>query len=370
MASLIKSLSKSTSSSLLSRIVTPSISHSTMSSSNSFSTQTSKPQHFLSTADLTKDQLYNLLTRSIELKVEAKYNVSTPTRPLTGKTLAVMFSKRSTRTRVATESAMAYLGGHAMFLGAQDIQLGVNESLLDTSRVVSSMVDGIMARVGGHDEIVTLAKESSVPVINALSDKYHPTQILADLVTLHEYRHHKTLNPTEYTAHQQHPSETLPGLKVAWVGDANNILQELMVALPKVGIHLSAACPKGYECQQDVLDIAKAEAKKEGTQLIFTTSPEEAIKDADVIVTDTCMGQEEEKAKRLAEFAGYQVTMDLAKRGGAKPDWIFMHCLPRKPEEVDDEVFYSDRSLVFPEAENRKWTILAVLDSLLVKKSL
>ncbi|CAO3676871.1 unnamed protein product [Umbelopsis vinacea] len=343
-----------------------------MPSSNAFSTNTPKPQHFLSTADLSKEQLYNLLTRSIELKVEAKYNVSTPTRPLTGKTLAVMFSKRSTRTRVATESAMAYLGGHAMFLGAQDIQLGVNESLLDTSRVVSSMVDGIMARVGGHDEIVTLAKESSVPVINALSDKYHPTQILADLVTLHEYRHHGTLNPSEYTAHQQHPSETLPGLKVAWVGDANNILQELMVALPKVGIHLAAACPKGYECHADVLKIAKAEAKREGTELSFTHVPEEAVKDADVIITDTwvSMGQEEEKARRLAEFAGYQVTMDLAKRGGAKSDWIFMHCLPRKPEEVDDEVFYSDRSLVFPEAENRKWTILAVLDSLLVKKSL
>ncbi|KAG2171681.1 hypothetical protein INT43_008061 [Umbelopsis isabellina] len=343
-----------------------------MPSSKSFSTKTEKPQHFISTADLTKEQLYNLLTRSIELKVEAKYNVSTPVRPLTGKTLAVMFSKRSTRTRVATESAMAYLGGHSMFLGSQDIQLGVNESLLDTSRVVSSMVDGIMARVNGHDEIETLAKESSVPIINALSDKYHPTQILADLVALHEYRHHGSINPAEYTAHQQHPSETLPGLKVAWVGDANNILQELMVALPKVGIHLTAACPEGYTCQQDVLEIAQAEAKREGTTLAFTHDPEEAVKDADVIVTDTwvSMGQEEEKAKRLAEFKGYQVTMDLAKRGGAKPDWVFMHCLPRKPEEVDDEVFYSDRSLVFPEAENRKWTIMAVLDSLLVKKSL
>ncbi|CAO3623997.1 unnamed protein product [Cunninghamella echinulata] len=332
-----------------------------------------KPQHFITTADFTAEQLLDFVNEAIKHKVQSKYNYPKPPtdRPLEGKTLAVMFSKRSTRTRVATESSVAYLGGHAMFLGSQDIQLGVNESLLDTSRVVSSMVDGIMARVNGHEEIELLAKESTVPVINALSAKYHPTQILADLMTIHEYIHHRNnkVPSNQYSAHTQHPRETLPGLKVAWVGDANNIIQEILVAFPKVGISVSVAAPSGYVCDQDVIDIALNDAKNTGASVIFTTKPEDAINGADIIITDTwvSMGQEDEKSKRLKEFEGYQVTMDLAKRGGAKPDWVFMHCLPRKPEEVDDEVFYSDRSLVFPEAENRKWTILAVIDRLIVK---
>ncbi|KAL0077250.1 ornithine carbamoyltransferase [Phycomyces blakesleeanus] len=338
---------------------------------------TPKPKHFISTADFSAEELLEFVNRAIQLKVEAKYNHphARTDRPLTGNTLALLFSKRSTRTRVATETAMAYLGGHAMFLGGQDIQLGVNESLLDTSRVISSMVNGIMARVNGHEEIELLAKESTVPVINALSSKYHPTQILADLMTMHEHFHnHRNSNngnaKGQYSAHTQHPSETLPGLRVAWVGDANNILQEMLVSFPKLGISIAAACPPNYVCDKDVVEIAKADAKKTGATVFFTTSPEEAIKDADVLVTDTwvSMGQEDEKAIRLKEFAGYQVTMDLAKRGKAKPDWVFMHCLPRKQEEVDDEVFYSDRSLVFPEAENRKWTILSVIETLMVKK--
>ncbi|CAO3589949.1 unnamed protein product [Absidia cylindrospora] len=337
------------------------------------STVTKKPQHFITTADFTADELYDLVHQAIRHKIQAKYQYpeSIKDRPLIGKTLALMFSKRSTRTRVATESAVTYLGGHAMFLGSQDIQLGVNESLHDTSIVVSSMVDGIMARVGGHHEIELLAKESTVPVINALSSKYHPTQILADLMTIHEHIHHRDhpIDSDQYTAHTQHPRETLPGLKVAWVGDANNILQEILVAFPKVGISVAVAAPEGYVCDEDVIATATSDAQNSGASLSFTTKPEEAVKDADIIITDTwiSMGQEEEKVKRLKEFEGYQVNMDLAKRGGAKPNWRFMHCLPRKPEEVDDEVFYSDRSLVFLEAENRKWTILSVIDRLIVK---
>ncbi|KAI8992688.1 ornithine carbamoyltransferase [Pilobolus umbonatus] len=331
-----------------------------------------KPKHFITTADYTAEQLFDIVERAIKFKVESKYNYprARTERPLAGKTLALMFSKRSTRTRVATETAVGYLGGNALFLGAQDSQLGVNESLFDTARVVSSMVDGIMARVGSHSEIETLAKESAVPVINALSDKYHPTQILADLMTLHEYYHHKNNKVTgQYTAHLEHPSKTLKGLRVAWVGDANNMLQEFLVAFPKCGISVAAACPPGYVCDKDVIDIAQADAKKTGATVLFTTSPEEAIKGCDVIITDTwvSMGQEEEKKKRLVDFKGFQITNDLIKRAGAKPDWIFMHCLPRKLEEVDDEVFYSDRSIVFPEAENRKWTILSVIDALLVR---
>lgn len=186
-----------------------------------------------------------------------------------------------------------------------------------------------------------MAQESKVPVINALSAKYHPTQILADLMTLHEHIHHRQQGKKDqYTAHTQHPSETLPGLKVAWVGDANNILQEMLVSFPKLGIHLSAATPQGYHCDQDVVALAKTDSERTLAKLEFTTQPQQAIKDADVVVTDTwiSMGQEEEKAKRLRDFAGYQVTMEMVERAGAKPDWSFMHCLPRKSEEVDDQV--------------------------------
>jgi ornithine carbamoyltransferase len=160
-------------------------------------------------------------------------------------------------------------------------------------------------------------------------------------MTLHELIHHRQHGKKDqYTAHTQHPSETLPGVKVAWVGDANNILQEMLVSFPKLGMHLSAACPQGYQCDQDVVDLAKKDSKVMGTDLVFTTNPQEAIKDANVVVTDTwiSMGQEEEKVKRLNDFAGYQVTMDMVEKAGAKPDWSFMHCLPRKSEEVDDEV--------------------------------
>lgn len=280
--------------------------------------------------------------------------------------MALMFSKRSTRTRVATETAVAYLGGHAMFLGSQDIQLGVNESLLDTSKVVSSMVDGIMARVGAHSEIETLARYSTVPIINALSDLYHPTQILADLMTLHEL-----YTPKGTLPHTVSPAETLKNLRLAWVGDGNNIMHSLMLQLPKVGMHMTMATPKGYEPNAAILKQARDNALQAGTELLGVFhDPKEAIQDADVIVTDTwiSMGQEEEKKQRLKDFAGYQLTREMIAESGAKADWKFLHCLPRKQEEVTDDVFYSPRSHVFQEAENRKWTILACINQLLVQK--
>ncbi|KAK9679106.1 ornithine carbamoyltransferase [Basidiobolus ranarum] len=324
--------------------------------------------HLITLADLSKEQIHRLLTNAAQHKYNVKYEDKPSSKPLDGKSVALIFSKRSTRTRVASETATAYLGGHAMFLGSQDIQMGVNESLLDTSVVVSSMVNGIMARVGAHDEILELAKHSTVPVVNALTDKYHPTQILADLLTLHEVysKEHADNKDSPYCAHLVNPGKTLPGLKVAWIGDANNILHSMMVALPKLGLHLSVATPSKYHPDDDVLNIAKKEAAKSNTELLFTSSPLEAINGADVIVTDTwvSMGQEAEKAQRLKEFSGYQVTMDMIKKGNANNNWKFLHCLPRKPEEVDDEVFYSKNSLVFEEAENRKWTILAIFEAL------
>ena len=249
-----------------------------------------------------------------------------------------------------------------MFLGSQDIQLGVNESLYDTSVVISSMVSCIVARVNGHSDVADLAKHSSVPVINALSDLYHPLQTIADFLTIHE----------------AFPSQTAPnakslgleGLKIAWVGDANNVLFDLAIGAQKLGVEISVATPKGYEIPSFMRDIITSAAPSGRSTLTETTVPEEAVKNADIVVTDTwvSMGQEEEKKKRLADFAGFQVTKELMQRGGAKEGWKFMHCLPRKPEEVSDEVFYSPASLVFPEAENRLWAILSAFEGFLVNK--
>lgn len=237
----------------------------------------------------------------------------------------------------------------------------VNESLYDTSLVLSSMTSAIVARVGPHSDVATLAKHSAVPVINALSDAYHPTQIIADLLTITE----------------SHPSTSstslgLEGLKVSWIGDANNVLFDLAIGCVKLGIDISVATPKGYEIPSAMRDVIlhAAETSPRAGRLIETNVPEEAAKDADILVTDTwvSMGQEEEAAKRIKAFDGFQITSELAKRAGAKDKWEFMHCLPRHPEEVSDEVFYGPRSVVFREAENRLWSALSVLEAFVVNK--
>lgn len=249
-----------------------------------------------------------------------------------------------------------------MFLGKDDIQLGVNESLYDTSLVISSMTSCMVARVGPHSDVADLAKHSSVPVINALSNDYHPLQSIADFLTIHEYFPSKSP-----ATHAATPGLGLEGLKIAWIGDSNNVLFDLAIASMKLGVHVSVASPKGYEIpprMREIILSAAASSSSPGT-LTETNVPEEAIKSADVLVTDTwvSMGQEEETAKRLKAFEGFQITNELAKRGGAKEGWKFMHCLPRHREEVADDVFYSPRSLVFPEAENRLWA--AICKSLL-----
>lgn len=229
----------------------------------------------------------------------------------------------------------------------------VNESLYDTSVVISSMTSCMVARVGPHSDVANLAKDSSVPVINALSSDFHPLQTIADFLTIHE------AFPASNTSGG---SLGLNGLKVAWVGDSNNVLFDLAIGCVKLGVDISVASPKGFglpDAMRQLITSAAQGVESPG-KLTETTVPEEAIKDADVLVTDTwiSMGQESEKKKRLEAFAGYQITNDLAKRGGAKEGWKFMHCLPRHPEEVADEVFYSPRSLVFPEAENRLWAAI------------
>ena len=243
-----------------------------------------------------------------------------------------------------------------MFLGKEDIQLGVNESLRDTSRIISSMTAGIIARVAAHSDIQGLAKYSSAPVINALSDDYHPLQSLADFMTIHE------AFPSSPQRGLGTPSLGLEGMKICWVGDANNVLFDLCTAAIKLGVHISHAAPKGYGIPKEMREIilTAAEGMESPGTLTETHTPEEAVKDADVIFTDTwvSMGWEAERVERMKAFNGYQVTEGLAKRGGAREGWRFMHCLPRHPEEVSDEVFYGPRSLVFDEGENRLWTAI------------
>lgn len=223
------------------------------------------------------------------------------------------------------------------------------------------MTSAIVARVGPHSDVADLAKHSSVPVINALSDLYHPMQIIADFLTITE------INPSSSST-----SLGLEGMKIAWVGDANNVLFDLAIGAAKLGVDVAVATPKGYEIPSAMREVIKQAASTTDRpgKLTETTVPEDAIKDADILVTDTwvSMGQEEETAKRLKAFSGFQITSELAKRGGAKDSWSFMHCLPRHPEEVSDEVFHGPRSVVFREAENRLWSAISVLESFVVNK--
>ncbi|ROW16927.1 hypothetical protein VPNG_01304 [Cytospora leucostoma] len=328
-----------------------------------YSSGSVKPRHLLAINDLTPAEFTKLVRNAAVSKAEvAKADkLAGLGSSLTGKTVAMMFSKRSTRTRVSTEGAVALLGGHPMFLGSGDIQLGVNESLYDTSVVISSMVSAMVARVGPHSDVAGLAEHSSVPVINALSDDFHPLQTIADFLTIHE----------------AFPSSTkqglgLEGLKVAWIGDSNNVLFDLASGCIKLGVDIAVASPQGYGIPEAMKKhiLSAANGVSSPGKLEETTVPEEAAKNADILVTDTwvSMGQEAEAQRRLKAFAGYQITNDLAKRAGAKEGWKFMHCLPRHPEEVHDEVFYSDRSLVFPEAQNRLWAAVSALESFVVNK--
>uniref|UniRef100_A0A7N5ZUC1 ornithine carbamoyltransferase n=1 Tax=Anabas testudineus TaxID=64144 RepID=A0A7N5ZUC1_ANATE len=305
-----------------------------------------KGRSCLTLKDFSPEEIKKLLWVSGDLKHRIKHGKEyLPL--LQGKSIAMIFEKRSTRTRMSTETGFALLGGHPCFLTSQDIHLGVNESCKDTARVLSGLCDIVLARVYSHSTLEELDKEASIPIINGLSDLYHPIQILADYLTLQE--HYGSLN----------------GLTISWIGDGNNILHSFMMSAPKLGVHLKIATPKGYEPVKSVIQEAQRLSRQHGTQLILTTDPMEAARDSNVLVTDTwvSMGQEEEKAKRLKDFHGYQITMETGSV--ANPDWMFLHCLPRKMEEVDDEVFYSSRSLVFPEAENRKWTIMGLMVSLL-----
>ncbi|XP_059199496.1 ornithine transcarbamylase, mitochondrial [Centropristis striata] len=305
-----------------------------------------KGRSCLTLKDFSSDEIKRLLWVSADLKQRIKHEKQyLPI--LKGKSLAMITEKRSTRTRMSTETGFALLGGHPCFLTAQDIHLGVNESCKDTARVLSGLCDIVLARVNSHSTLVELHKEASIPIINGLCDLYHPIQILADFLTLQE--HYGSLN----------------GLTVCWIGDGNNVLHSIMMAAAKLGVHLKIATPKGYEPHKNVTQEAERLSKEHGTQLVITSDPMEAAHGCNVLVTDVWvgMGKEAQKEKMLKDFKGYQITMQTASV--AKPDWTFMHCLPRKEEEVNDEVFYSSRSLIYSTAENRKWTIMGLMVSLL-----
>ncbi|GAB1611228.1 ornithine carbamoyltransferase, mitochondrial-like [Argonauta hians] len=292
------------------------------------------------------EEIEKLLWTSADLKHRMKKDKELY-QPLQGKSLAMIFQKRSTRTRVSAETGMNLLGGQSVFLGPEDVHIGVNESIKDSARVLCRMCDVILARVYGHDTIDELAMESSVPVINGLSDLYHPLQILADLLTL-----------------QEHFGE-LKNLKLAWVGDGNNIIHSLMIACAKLGMEIRIATPQDYIPDSKVISFCSKISAKHGGKIHLTSDPKEAVYRANAIITDTwvSMGQEEETAKRIKDFDGYEVNSKLVKDAAA--DWVFMHCLPRHKEEVSDAVFYGKNSVVWQEAENRKWTVMAVIHHLL-----
>lgn len=285
---------------------------------------------FLSIADLSREEILELIEMAIDLKEKRKAGKMSEL--LKNKSLAMIFEKSSTRTRVSFEVGMTDFGGHALYLNPKDIQIGRGETVEDTARTLSRYVNGIIARVYSHETVAKLAEYATVPVINALSDIEHPCQIIADFMTIVEYK------------------GKLDGLKFAWIGDGNNVCQSAMLGCALVGMEFSAACPEGYKPDEAFVE----KARELGGKITITDNPGKAAKDADVIYTDVwvSMGDETEKEKRFKAFEGYQVNDELLAL--AKSDVIVEHCLPaHRGEEISAEVMDGPHSVVFDEAENR-----------------
>jgi len=298
---------------------------------------------FLEIVDLTSQEIWQLFRFTKALKKKQKKGKSY--QPLKGKTLAMVFQKPSTRTRVSFEVGMFQLGGHAIYLSPDEIGLGKREAVSDVARVLSRYVDAIMARVFGHEILVELAKYASVPVINGLSDLTHPCQVLSDVFTIWEYR------------------GCLDGLKVAWIGDGNNVANSWINMASRIPMELVLACPSGYEPNREILERAQ---KAKLSEIKVVRDPFEAVKEADVIYTDvwTSMGQEKEQAKRKKAFKKYCVDDALVSK--AKPHVVVMHCLPaHRGEEITDSVIEGPRSIVFDQAENRLHVQKALLVNLM-----
>lgn len=301
---------------------------------------------FISIHDCSAEEIEQLLNLAIKLKAEQKSGIPHPV--LKGKTLGMIFTKSSTRTRVSFEVGMTQLGGYPLFLSSSDIQLGRGETIYDTANVLSRYLDGIMIRTFAHQDVLDLAKYADIPVINALTDLLHPCQVMADLLTAYEHK------------------GKLKGLKMAYVGDGNNMAHSLMYGCAKVGMDIAVATPAGYTCDEEVVSNAKSDAAKSGSSVIITQDPAEAVKNADIIYSDTwvSMGQEKEKEERIKIFKPYQVNRALFDM--AKPDAIFMHCLPAyRGFEVTEDVIDSPNSVIFDEAENRLHAQKAVMATLM-----
>ncbi len=305
-------------------------------------------EHLLTLHDLTSEEINKILDLAKKLKSDLKKGIMEQT--LKGKTLGMIFSKSSTRTRVSFEVGMGQLGGRAIFLSSNDIQLGRGESIYDTAKVLSRYLDGIMIRTYKQSDVEDLAKYGSIPIINGLTDLVHPCQILADFQTIEEYKGKRS------------------GLKLAYVGDGNNIAHSLLYGSAKLGVDIAVASPCGYTCDEEVVDNAKSDAKKTGSNIILTNDPVEAVFGADVVITDTwcSMGQDAEKEERIKAFQGYEVNSELFNK--AKDDAIFMHCLPAyRGYEVSADVIDGARSVIFDEAENRLHAQKAVMQLLMSK---
>ncbi|MDR3287853.1 MAG: ornithine carbamoyltransferase [Peptococcaceae bacterium] len=288
---------------------------------------------FLSLQDFTQDELLYLIEVGRTLKEERRAGIPHP--HLQGKTLGMIFTKSSTRTRVSFEVGMFQLGGHALFLSNRDIQLGRGETVADTARTLSRMVDGIMIRTYSHEEVLELAAYSSAPVINGLTDLHHPCQVLGDLMTIQEHK------------------GRLAGLKLTYIGDGNNMAHSLLYAA-KMGMQVVIASPSGYKPKAEVVASARTDAAAYGGAITIMDDPLAAAAEADVLYTDVwaSMGQEEETEKRRRDFAGYQINRETLKI--ARRDCIVLHCLPaHREEEITAEVMDGPHSLVFEEAENR-----------------
>ena len=300
----------------------------------------------VSIADLAPEQITGLLDLALELKAKFKQGKAKPL--LAGKTLAMIFEKPSLRTRVTFDVGMFQLGGHAVYLGPNDIQLGKRESVADVARNLGRWVDGVMARTFSHQTIVELARNADIPVINGLSDLEHPCQVLAAALSLREKR------------------DSLAGLKVVFVGDGNNVANSLMLLCPRLNMDFVVACPEGYEPNRELTEQARAFAQRQGTTVQILPDPYQAVKDADLIYTDVwaSMGQEAEAEERRKVFSPYQVNKRLL--GSAKPGCLVTHCLPaHRGEEITDEVLDGPNCIALDEAENRLHIQKAILVTLM-----
>lgn len=296
--------------------------------------------------NLSKEEILDILNLADQLKYENKHGIEHHL--LKGKSLGMIFEKASTRTRVSFEVGMYELGGHPLFLSSKDLQIGRGEPIQDTARVLSRYLDGIMIRTFSQKGVETLAEVSSIPIINGLTDDEHPCQVLADLMTIRE----KKL--------------ILEGLKVAYIGDGNNMCNSLLVGCLTLGMHISIANPEGYKPPAYYVNKGNELAIKNGVSFFMTKSPEEAVKDADVVITDVwaSMGQEKEAAERMKAFKDYQVNKELMRL--AKEDAIVLHCLPaHREEEITEEILEAHADTIFEEAENRLHAQKAILVKLL-----